>query len=284
MSDHPQPVTASQVAAVPGQADPRLVTGHVAGLAARAACPGRPAPTPSVLAARLAPLGPAPDPAPRGPASGQGPVALGPVALGPVAAAPAAGPAVALSPAAVAPAAGPAALGPVAAAGPTGPAGPIGPAGPVPVPAGAHQPGGSRAVVRDDLREALAGTPLSGRDRQFLSRLVHWDKRNAASVVSLLRRARLAGRSEGALSPPHLQTVLAALQDAVVHRVSGVGTAGCWDCEKARGGRCADHARDFERARDYAELAALLSGERSPAPIQRLTGISGYRRRAPIVS
>ena len=156
--------------------------------------------------------------------------------------------------------------------------------------------------MRDELDAALAGAPLSTRDRQFLSKLVHWDKRNAASVASLLRRARRAGRNEAALTPVQLETVLAALEDAVVHRVAGVGTVGCWDCENVRGGRCAEHSRDFERARDYADLAALLAaGPTVPAalggdedelraahrlatPIQRPTDISGYRRRAPIVS
>ena len=167
---------------------------------------------------------------------------------------------------------------------------------------GRSGPGACRATVRDELDAALAGAPLSTRDRQFVSKLVHWDKRNAASVASLLRRARRAGRNEAALTPVQLETVLAALEDAVVHRVAGVGTVGCWDCEKVRGGRCAEHSRDFERARDYAELAALLAAsatvpaapagdedelraaQRVPTPIQRPTDISGYRRRAPIVS
>ena len=184
-----------------------------------------------------------------------------------------------------------------------GPAVP-GPAVPRPVApgTGTSGPGACRATVRDELDAALTGAPLSTRDRQFLSKLVHWDKRNAASVASLLRRARRAGRNEAALTPVQLETVLAALEDAVVHRVAGVGTVGCWDCEKVRGGRCAEHSRDFERARDYAELAALLAasatapaalagdeGElrpahRVPTPIQRPTDISGYRRRAPNVS
>jgi hypothetical protein len=158
----------------------------------------------------------------------------------------------------------------------------------------------SRANVRGELDAALAGAPLSTRDRQFLSKLVHWDKRNAASVVSLLRRARRAGRNEAALTPVQLETVLAALEDAVVHRVAGVDAVGCWDCENVRGGRCAEHSRDFERARDYADLAALLSAGLAtgaprladeplsagvaPTPIQRPTDISGYRRRTPIVS
>jgi len=156
----------------------------------------------------------------------------------------------------------------------------------------------SRASVRDELDDALNGAPLNTRDRQFLSKLVHWDKRNAASVVSLLRRARHAGRNEAGLTPLQLETVLTALKDAVVHRVAGVDTVGCWDCENVRGARCAEHSRDFERARDYADLAALLSArasllhldneprstELAPTPIQRPTDISGYRRRAPIVS
>jgi hypothetical protein len=167
---------------------------------------------------------------------------------------------------------------------------------------GSSMPGPCRATVRDELEAALTGAPLCARDRQFLSKLVHWDKRNAASVASLLRRARRAGRNEAALTPVQLETVLAALEDAVVHRVAGVGTVGCWDCEKVRGGRCAEHSRDFERARDYADLAALLAaGATVPAavagdedglhpvhrvrtPFQRPTDISGYRRRAPIVS
>ncbi len=155
----------------------------------------------------------------------------------------------------------------------------------------------SRASVRDEFDAVLSGVPLSTRDRQFLGKLVHWDKRKAASVVYLLRRARRAGRNEAGLTPVQLETVLAALKDAVVHRVAGVDTVGCWDCDKVRGGRCAEHSRDFERARGYADLAALLSAGSilphldndcatglAPTPIQRPTDISGYRRRAPIVS
>lgn len=186
------------------------------------------------------------------------------------------------------------------APGPVAP-GPVAP-GPVAPGSGSSMPGPCRATVRDELEAALTGAPLSTRERQFLSKLVHWDKRNAASVASLLRRARRAGRNEAALTPVQLETVLAALEDAVVHRVAGVGTVGCWDCENVRGGRCAEHSRDFERARDYADLAALLAAgatvpaavageqdELHPAhrvrtPIQRPTDISGYRRRAPIVS
>src|SRR5580698_10372087 len=56
-----------------------------------------------------------------------------------------------------------------------------------------------RAGVRHLLEAALAGARLGCRDQQFLSRLVHWDKRSAASVASLLARAREAGRAEAVL-------------------------------------------------------------------------------------
>src|ERR1700729_4615847 len=56
-----------------------------------------------------------------------------------------------------------------------------------------------RGTARQLLEGALAGVRLGGRDRQFLARLVHWDKRNAASVASLLERARAAGRAESGL-------------------------------------------------------------------------------------
>jgi hypothetical protein len=48
---------------------------------------------------------------------------------------------------------------------------------------------------------------IGGRDRQFLSRLVHRGKRNAAAVASLLWRARLAGRAEVALSARQMEIV-----------------------------------------------------------------------------
>ena len=150
-----------------------------------------------------------------------------------------------------------------------------------------------RATVRDALDAALHGIRLGGRDRRFLGRLVHWDKREAAAVASLLWQARLAGRSEVALSSRQLEIVLAALEDAASYRGSGAAAAGCWDCENIPGGRCADHARDADRARACTELAAqLLSGQvlsgqgpaaAGPPPVtgeMRLTDISGFRSRA----
>jgi len=148
--------------------------------------------------------------------------------------------------------------------------------------------GPCRATIRDTLDAALRGIALAGRDRQFLSRLVHWDKRNAAAVASLLWRARLAGRAEAALSARQMELVLAALEDAAAYRSSGADSAGCWDCDNIPGGRCADHARDADRARAYAELAAqLVAGTAvaaTAAELPRPTDISGFRRRTSVAS
>jgi hypothetical protein len=163
------------------------------------------------------------------------------------------------------------------------------PPGPRSGPAGAERqrPTACRAAVRDALDAALRGIALSGRDRQFLSRLVHWDKRNAAVVASLLARTRLAGRAEAGLSARQLEIVLTALEDAAAYRTPGAEAADCWDCENIPGGRCADHSRDADRARACTELAAQLSAGASPAAASALEGptdISGFRRRTPVAS
>lgn len=153
-----------------------------------------------------------------------------------------------------------------------------------------QRPGDRRATVRDALEAALNGIRLGGRDRRFLSRLVHWDKREAAAVASLLWQARLAGRREAALSDRQLEIVLAALEDAATYRASGACAVGCWDCENIPGRRCADHARDADRARACTELAAQLAagptaaGSAAAAELARLTGISGFRSRASSVA
>jgi hypothetical protein len=139
----------------------------------------------------------------------------------------------------------------------------------------------SRATARQLLDRALAGARLGGRDRQFLARLVHWDKRSAASVARLLDAARQTGRAEAGLTPRQLETVLAALEDATLYRAGGAGAA-CWDCEIIPGGRCADHARDSERARAYAELSALLSDAAPGLPVPR--DLNRYRQRTPVAS
>jgi hypothetical protein len=154
-----------------------------------------------------------------------------------------------------------------------------------------QRPGGCRATVRDALDAALYGIRLGGRDRQFLRRLVHWDKRNAAAVASLLWRARQAGRTEVALSARQLEIVLTALEDAGLYRTSGAAAVGCWDCKNIPGGRCADHARDADRARACAELAAQLAGgsvagsaAATACELQRPTDISGFRHRTSVAS
>lgn len=146
------------------------------------------------------------------------------------------------------------------------------------------QPADRRATAREALAAALSGVRLGGRDRQFLSKLVHWDKRTATSVASLLWRARLAGREEAALTPRQLEVVIAALGDAAIYRSSGADSMGCWDCENIAAGRCADHAKDADRARNYAELAAMLSGRIQAGTPPLPTDISGYRRRTPVAS
>jgi hypothetical protein len=142
--------------------------------------------------------------------------------------------------------------------------------------------GSGREAAREVLEAALTGVALGGADSKFLGKLVHWDKRNAASVASLLRRARQAGRDEAALTPRQLEVVLAALGDAARYRSSGTAAAGCWDCENIPSGRCADHAKDDDRARAYAELAAALSAGRDGLPEPR--HLTGYRRRRPVAS
>jgi hypothetical protein len=148
-------------------------------------------------------------------------------------------------------------------------------------------PGSLRTSARAALDAALSGVRLAGRDRQFLSRLVHWDKRNATSVAALLWRARMTGREEAALTPRQLDLVLGALADAATYRASGADAMGCWDCENIPGGRCADHSRDGDRARAYAEVAAALSGGAVQAVLPGLprpTSIAGYRGRTPVAS
>lgn len=141
-----------------------------------------------------------------------------------------------------------------------------------------------RASARDALDAVLTGIRLSGRDRQFLSRLVHWDKRNAASVASLLWRARLAGRDEAALTPRQLEVVLAALDDSILYRTPRADPAGCWDCGNIPGGCCADHAKDADRARACADLAVFLTGLAAPPGLPQPTDIAGYRRQASVAS
>ena len=121
-----------------------------------------------------------------------------------------------------------------------------------------------RAAARAELDAALRGVELTACDRRFLARLSQWDKRTATTMASLVSRARQRGRREAALSGRQLDVVLAALIDAVDYRTSGAASAGCWDCASRASGLCAEHAMDADRARSFAELAAVLCGQSAP--------------------
>jgi hypothetical protein len=117
-----------------------------------------------------------------------------------------------------------------------------------------------RAAAKAELDAALSGVELTATDRRFLARLSQWDKRTATTIASLVSRARQRGRREAALSAPQLDTVVAALVDALEYRTSGAASAGCWDCTSRASGLCAEHARDADRARRFADLAVVLCG------------------------
>ena len=74
--------------------------------------------------------------------------------------------------------------------------------------------------LREELSAALAGAEIGRRERHFLSRLVTWHRANVGPVVSLLWKARLAGRAEASMTPQELDTVIGALRDAA--QVPGV--------------------------------------------------------------
>lgn len=150
------------------------------------------------------------------------------------------------------------------------------------------RPGG-RATARAVLGDVLTGVELTAAERRFLSRLSHWDKRDAMIVASLVARARQVGRQEAragaaALGPDQLEIVLSALMDALAYRMPAPAQAGCWDCGSGPGRLCAVHARDADRARAFAELAALLSGEVRSAGLSRLDPPREYRRQAAVAS
>jgi hypothetical protein len=158
---------------------------------------------------------------------------------------------------------------------PQGPT-PLAGAGPPPEPAlpgpGADEPAPADAMREDsgDLREelsaALAGAEIGRQERHFMSRLVTWHRANAGPVVALLWKARLAGRAEASMTAQELDTVIGALRDAARYRESGADTIGCWDCENVIGaGRCEEHSRDFDKARDCLALAQVLAAIRGAA-------------------
>jgi hypothetical protein len=113
------------------------------------------------------------------------------------------------------------------------------------------------------LGAALAGAGLAGQDRQFIDRLVKRDQQTAASLVSVLWKARIAGRAEAALKPQELETVIGALKDAARYRESGADTMGCRDCENVPGGRCQEHSKDYDKAQACTDLARSLTAARA---------------------
>lgn len=120
--------------------------------------------------------------------------------------------------------------------------------------------------LREELSAALAGAEIGRHERHFMSRLVTWHRANAGPVVALLWKARLAGRAEASMTPQELDTVIGALRDAARYRESGADTIGCWDCENiVGGGRCEEHSRDFDKARDCLALARVLTAIRGAA-------------------
>jgi hypothetical protein len=122
------------------------------------------------------------------------------------------------------------------------------------------------ASLSQELDAALAGAELGHQDRHFLARLAAGDRANATPVVSLLWKARLAGRAEAALAPQELDTVIRALKDAARYRESGADSMGCWDCENMLGpGRCAEHSQDYDRADACIALARVLTAIRGAA-------------------
>lgn len=166
---------------------------------------------------------------------------------------------------------------------------------------GAAAAGSGRANVRAAIHAALCGVRLSMRDRQFLGRLVNWDKRNAVSVASLLWRAREAGREEAGLSPEQRGIVLAALTDAAIYRASGRASAFCWECEMVPGSKCQEHTGDGERALAYTQVARMLAAQAAPpgaadgdargkevpgsaVNAAELSSLADYRRRAQVAS
>ena len=140
--------------------------------------------------------------------------------------------------------------------------------------------------LREELSAALAGAEIGRRERHFMSRLVTWHRANAGPVVSLLWKARLAGRAEASMTPQELDTVIGALRDAARYRESGADTIGCWDCENViAGSRCEEHSRDFDKARDCLALAQVLAAIRGaaakgvPGGADDYEGSGGYRGR-----
>lgn len=141
-----------------------------------------------------------------------------------------------------------------------------------------------RATARAVLDDALSGVVLTASERRFLDRLSQWDKRNATTVAALVSRARQSGRPVPGLTPEQREIVLFALTDAIAYRTSGAASAGCWDCASRCSGLCAEHARDADRARGFADLAALLSGQVAGEALPCLGPVPDFRQEAAVAS
>ncbi len=156
-----------------------------------------------------------------------------------------------------------------------------------PAGAGARQaavlPESGRAAAKATIETALSEVELSSADQRFVARLCQWDKRNATAVASLLARARQVGRDEADLTPRQREIVLAALMDAFAYRTSGAAAEGCWDCANRASGLCAEHAKDADRARAFADVASALCKTITPASIARIDS-AGFRRRTAVAS
>ncbi|MHB1593197.1 MAG: hypothetical protein ACYCO9_12955 [Streptosporangiaceae bacterium] len=144
-------------------------------------------------------------------------------------------------------------------------------------------PESGRGAARVALDSALGGVDLSPAEQRFVARLCQWDKRNAAAVTSLITKARQTGRAEAEITLRQREIVLAALMDAFTYRTSGAAADGCWECANRASGLCAEHAKDADRARAFADVATALCRAIAPASIARIDS-ADFRRRTAVAS
>ena len=147
----------------------------------------------------------------------------------------------------------------------------------------AAAPESGRGAARVALDSALGGVDLSPSEQRFVARLCQWDKRNAAAVTALIAKARQTGRDEAEMTPRQREIVLAALMDAFTYRTSGSAAEGCWECANRASGLCAEHSKDADRARAFADVATALCRTIAPASIARIDS-ADFRRRTAVAS
>ncbi|HUK73039.1 MAG TPA: hypothetical protein VLW50_30520 [Streptosporangiaceae bacterium] len=112
------------------------------------------------------------------------------------------------------------------------------------------------------LRQALAGVPLGRYDLRIVHWLAGWDDSTARTVVSLLHRARQAGRGEWTLTAAQAETARQAIADACQWR-DPAGGLGCGDClelsvQHDEPRMCDDHQADHDAVLSYRQLDAVL--------------------------